>query len=299
MCKLTQGEVSDGICTIRQYCRLEKGEYYPRINILNGLSKKFNINLHNYFELYFSNESVASIKCKLEFNKILENNLAEELPMIIEEFKKHLDFTIKENCQMILYARALHSFYFDRNFEQTIELCMEALNLDKKDKIDIKKNDNLLYNNIELSIWNCLGSCYGALDKNEEAIQIFSSMKEVIESRINGFDDIKLVSIYEKKIYELVLYNLASSYMLESMLAPALELTEKGIMFSITHNNIRFLPNLMIRKFELLCMLNEMKKAEEVHRTTIELLKLVNIDGKYEKQIKKLEKIYNECHNLK
>ncbi len=292
MCKLTQGEVSAGVCTIRQYGRLEKGECYPRMDVLNGLSRKFNINLYNYFELYFSNESAASIKYKVEFNKILETNSIEALPLIIEELKKNLDLTIKENCQMLLYAEALHTFNFEKDFEKTIGLCMEAMNIGIEDKIHVKKNNYLLYNNIELSIWNCLGSCYGALDKHEEAIEIFVSMKEVLENRISEFDTIKLVSVYEKKIYELVLYNLGSSYMLKSNLEPALELTEKGINFSIAHNNIRFLPSLLMRKFELLCMTNKMGEAEEVHNTILELLKLVNMDGKYERQKKKMEKIH-------
>ena len=48
------------------------------------------INLYNYFELYFSNESAASIKYKVEFNKILETNSIEALPLIIEELKKKI-----------------------------------------------------------------------------------------------------------------------------------------------------------------------------------------------------------------
>lgn len=299
MCKLTQAEASEGVCTVRQYGRLEKGEYYPRMDILNGLSRKFNINLFNYFEFYFSNESVAAIKCKVEFNRILENSLTEELPIIIEEIKQHLDFTIRENCQMLLFAKGVHTFCFEEDYEKSAELCMEALNLDKKDIINLKKNRHLLYNNVELATWNCLGSCYGALDKKEEAIEIFSSIKEVIEARINEFDDIKLVSPYEKKIYEIVLYNLGSSYMKNAMLEPALEMTEMGIHFSILHNHIRFLPNLMVRKFELLCMSNEREKAEEAYKTVFELLKLVNINNKYEKQVQKLEKLRLEYFNNK
>ena len=80
--------------------------------------------------------------------------------------------------------------------------------------------------------------------------------------------------------------------MLKSNLESALELTEKGINFSIAHNNIRFLPSLLMRKFELLCMTNKMGEAEEVHNTILELLKLVNMDGKYERQKKKMEKIH-------
>lgn len=299
MCKLTQAEASEGVCTVRQYGRLEKGEYYPRMDILNGLSRKFNINLYNYFEFYFSNESVTAIKCKVEFNRILENSLIGELPAIINELKEHLDFSIRENCQILLFVKGVYAFYFEEDFEKSANLCMEALNLDEKGIVNVKKNKHLLYNNIELAALNCLGSCFGALDKNDEAIEIFSSMREVIETRINEFDDIKLVSPYEKKIYELVLYNLASSYMLKFMFEPALEMTEKGIRFSILHNHIQFLPNLLVRKFELLCMSKEREKAEEVYKTVFELLKLVNTDNKHEKQVQKLERLHLEYFNNK
>lgn len=274
---MTQVEASEGICTLRQYSRLEKGQSTPRIDILYGLSNKFNTNLYDYYNIHFCHQSFEAYQCIKDLNdSILANNYA-NLDSIISRMNELCEFNTGDNYKNLCYAEAL-SAYDKGNYKDSISLCLKGLALSDFNFF-AELPENQIYTNIELCLMNCLGCNMGCLQKYKEANIAFRTLVDAFDyqSEKMPFSSAKN-SDFVQNSYENAIYNISYTYYRDGSLDLAYGYVQKGINFSMLQNHINYLPSLLELKGYILIALQKTEEARDCWIQSLGLLKL-NLDA--------------------
>ena len=280
--KMTQQQAAEGVCTIRQYSRLEKGESNPRIDVLYGLSNKFRTNLYEFYNIHFCHESFEAYQCISDFNELISTNNFHSLDKIIDQMRFLQEFETGENFQTLCYAESLQLFLIIKDYINSIDQCYKGLGITSyQELLKINKKPKV-YSKIELCLLNTIGCNYGALEDFKKANSIFLILIDSIDYQ-NEFLPFaaKYNTKFTQKFYENTIYNLSSSYCGENELEKAKFYTEKGIASCLKENNMCFLPELYELKSFILIDLDEKTEAKECMENALSLYKICNSMDQY------------------
>lgn len=277
---ITREQLAQNICTPKQIYRIEKGEYEPSLYLLNQLSIKFNMDLNEYFKMYFSSKSIVAFDGIKNLNKAVENNDVKALKKIVEKYENVKDFKQGENLQHILYGKALCTALIDGNYTKSLEYCYNGL-LVENPNFTIDTIAEHTYSNVGLSLLNCMSRNYMALNKLNIGIKILTDLLSVVEYYI--FESpypMYQTSEFSKKFYQNTLYNLSVHLLKSHDTKNALNYVNKGIEFSLKEYNLRFLPELLFIKFRLLYHMENYTESKEYYIQVKNLLTITRQENK-------------------
>ena len=271
---LTLNELSKDICTTRHLSRIEKGESQPSVYVLHHLSKKFNMDLQEFYRIDYTSGSFENKKIRLKIGELIAKGKDDTLEKLIYELETNKDFKEGENLQYVLYGKAICSAYIDKDFRQSTLYCLEGIYIEDP-TFSIETMENNLYSNVSLTLINLMGSNYDKMKKGKLSIQIFEKLMIILDNYIlnNPFPMYRSVDI-EKKMYQIISFNLSKIHMNNKNYEKSLEFVNKGIDFSIKENYMRFLPELLARKSRLLLEMSQLQKSKETYKICLSLYKL-------------------------
>lgn len=278
---LTREQLAKDICTPKQIYRIEKGDFEPSLYLLNQLSIKFNMDLNEYFKMYFSVNTIVGYEGVQAINNAIAIGDKELQRSLIEKYEKHKDFSKGENLQHILYSKALCAIH-EKNHTSSLNYCLKGIMVENP-SFTLESITKCTYSNVGLSIINCMSINYIALKREDIADKILSDLIYILETKILPSPyPMYQASQFAKKMYQNTLYNYSCLLVNNSDYENAEKFIEKGIDYSIQENYMRFLPGLMFLKFKLLYKQEQYDKAKEFYDQTICLYKIT-------KQFKVLE----------
>lgn len=279
---MTQQQVADGVCTIRQYSRLEKGESNPRIDVLYGLSNKFHTNLYEFYNIHFCHESFEAYQCISDFGEIIRANDFNSISKIIQHMHSLQEFETGENFQTLCYAESLQLFFVEKDYIKAIEKCYQGLGMASFYDLQKTNKESKVYSNIELCLLNCIACNYGAISEFDKANIIFLILIDSIDYQMTflPFESKRNVK-FSRIFYENIIYNLSINYLNNNELDKAKFYTEKGIAYCIKENNMRFLPELYKLKSFILINLDEKSEVKECMENALTLYKISNSINQY------------------
>ena len=271
---LTKEQLASGVCTRKEIYRIEKGEYQPSLYLLNKLSIKLNVDLNEYFKMYYTVKTAGGLIGIQEINDALTMGDLISLKEVIKKYENNEDFKQGENLQHIYYAKAICETDIG-NYTESLEYCMKGI-LIENTLFSIDTITEFMYSNVGLAIINCISINYMYMKKNEVAYKILSDILSLIEKYyINSSYTMYQAGQFSKKMYIGILCNLGHIYLSDNELDKAEEIINKGIEFSIKEYNLRFIPNLIYNKFRVLYKRGNFKEAADYFVQAIGLFKLV------------------------
>lgn len=276
---MTREQLAQDICTPKQIYRIEKGVYEPSLYLINQLSIKFNLDLNDYFKMYFTNITITGLEGINHINAAIESSNITLLKSIIDKYEVLEDFKKGENLQHIYFGKALCYALLDNNYKTSLDYCFKgiqveypAFNLD-----NITRN---MYSNVGISLLNCMAQNFFAMDKYNNGMEVLTGLLTILEIySINSPYSLFNASQFSKKTYQGVLYNLGVHLFEHGEIKKALSYVEKGIEFSLKEYNLRHLPNLIFMKFKLLYSEKKYEEAMEYYNRAIYLYKITNKDA--------------------
>lgn len=261
---LTREQLAKDICTPKQIYRIEKGDFEPSLYLLNQLSIKFNMDLNEYFKMYFSVNTVIGFEGIQALNDAIAKRDTVLIKSLVEKYEKHKDFSKGENIQHIYYAKAICAAY-ENNFTSSLNHCLKGIMIENP-SFSLDTIISSTYSNVGLSIISCMGLDYIALNREDIGVKILFDLLYVLETYILPSPyPMYQASQFSKKVYQNTLNNLSYNLLHAGSLEKAEQLIEKGIDFSIQENSLRFLPGLFFMKFKLLYKQNQFEKAKEIY----------------------------------
>lgn len=296
--KMTQVELAEDICSVRQLNRIENNTSEPSLYLLHKLSIKFNIDLQEFYKIHFNNQSFEAYKTIEKLNEVLTVPKLSELSDVINTMENRNEFKTGENFQHLCYAKALYSTVLENDYKRSTEYCIEGIKVEDS-KFSMNQLTNKVYSNVGLSMLNCIGCNYNSSNDMEKAVQIFESIISIIEERM--FEAplcLYRSNEYDKKLYQNVTCNLSICYQNLNSDEQALFFVNKGIKFSVKSNYTRFLPDLLGQKAELEYRFGNRKVAKESYRRCIYIYELFERErdlGIFKERIKGL---YSDIDNL-
>lgn len=271
---LTQEQLAENICSVRQLSRIESGENEPSIYILHNISKRLNIDLQEFYRIYFTSGSFESYNLKLKLGELVASKDNHSLRKFINEIENMSVFQEGENLQYVLYGKAICSSHIDNNYELSNEYCIMGISIEYPN-FNIYKMKSISYSNIGLTMINLMASNFNKMGKKELSFKILGILLNILEDFIlnTPFPMYRSLDL-EKRLYQSTSCNLSILNMNSKDYKKSLDYVNKGIDFSIKENHMRFLPELLAQKSRLLLEMGLREKAYEVYNNCLNLYKI-------------------------
>ncbi len=271
---LTKEQLASGVCTRKEIYRIEKGEYQPSLYLLNKLSIKLNVDLNEYFKMYYTVKTAVGLIGIQEINDAISLADITCLREVIKKYENNDDFRQGENLQHIYYAKAICENDIG-NYKESLEYCMKGIFIENA-LFTIDTITEFMYSNVGLAIINCISINYLNMKKSEVAYKILSDLLSLIEKYyINAPYTMYQAGQFSKKMYINLQYNLSCIFLSNDELDKAEEMIENGIEYSIKENNLKCLPNLIYNKFKFHYKKGNFVEAAEYFMQAKGLFKLV------------------------
>lgn len=281
----TREQLAKDICTPKQIYRIEKGEYEPSIYLLHKLSIKFNLDLNEYYKMYFSVYTITGLEGIQEINRAIGTKDVRLLKKVIDKYEKHEDFNKGENFQHICYGKAICAAC-EQDFNASLAHCMAGIRAENP-AFSLDTITKTIYSNVGLSIISCMGLNYISLGREAIGLKLLNDLLYILEKYVLASPyPMYQTSQFSKKVYQSTLYNLSCQFLNQEKYDQAELLIKKGIDFSIQENSLRFLPDLYFIKFKLLYKQKKYKTAKEVY-TQMRCLYLITKQAKVVEEMDK------------
>lgn len=279
---MTREQLAQDICTPKQIYRIEKGVYEPSLYLINQLSIKFNLDLNEYFKMYFTNNTIIGLEGVNSINTAIETGDVPLLKSLVEKYEEFEEFKKGRNLQSILYGKALCAALLDKDYNISLDYCYKGIQIECPE-FKIESLSKYTYSNIGISLMICMSQNYFAMDQHSTGMKVLLEVLSVLETYV-------LISPYpmyqpsqfSKKVYQAVLYNISFHLLNKGDIKNALQYVETGIAFSLKEYNLRHLSELIFMKFKILYQEQNYEEAKEYYNRTLYLYKITNKESRAE-----------------
>lgn len=252
--KLTQKEISDGICTQGYYSEIEKGTKIPNIALASSICKKLDISFQ-----YFDDPSdiyISDLKSKIEnhFHNYDYNNTI----TILETNKSHflLDNSL-HNQQFFNFYYCMSKLILKSDIIDCIELLHYSSSFANK---DFSPKCLFIYDLLNAV---ALGYAYQLADNKSNALYYSRLSLENIPLLIGDYDNKNKILIY---------YFCAKTFHMNAQYNKAKKILEDGITFALSIKSDYFLPDLYFTLSTCEQTIGDNAKSMEYHQIASSLM---------------------------
>jgi|GEM_PF-5507248 len=219
---ITQAQLADGICTTTFIYNIERGISFPALFVIEGISRKLDIDVVDLFRLSQYNNPLEIKKIKDDIERAyIETNLV-EIEKSLKKYERYLDELDNFDLQRYLWFKGIVEVAIMKNIENASSYYHDALSKTR----DYESIDNLLSDSLtsqEQELINSVIVLYMMKSEYTLALQYFEKLKTNIE---------RFTTNSENPIYIKVLYNISYLYELQSNYKKAKKYVAKGIKVS-------------------------------------------------------------------
>lgn len=270
---LTQRELAEGVCTVKQISRIEKNASSPSVYILSEVSNKLGNDLLDYIPYSYEEKGY---EIKNDIDKVMDYHDSYKYDEALEYLTS--SETLK-NCEseyaktMIDWILGSLSRYTNLDLKTDINYYIDILRRTK----DFNKLEELFEYNLRPLDYKVLNSLIVEYLQNNE----FDIAEKLLILAIENYE-----RNYSKKLdtgYVKFLYNLSRLYFIQERFEEGLEISQKGINQAISNKYMTMLPDLYNICGKCLCDMGRREEGEEILRYYISLSKII-----YPKDVKQI-----------
>lgn len=280
---LTQGQLAEGICTVRQLFRIEHNQSSPSAFILSELSNRLGNELYDFIP-YSTVEEVYELKLKIE-----------ELMRLFNLHDHQAVYDMMNTDEMLISTKCTHalmelkwlrgslSHYIDVDVVVDEKYHLDTLRI----MYDITEVEDIFNYNLKPWDYRILNSLivYYLSQKNNYALA-----EELLIKSIENFEDSH--SKITDSSYPRFIYNLARLYLHSDNLDKSIFYSKKGIDHLLANSSIAFLPPMYNLYGRALYKQGYKEEGRECILNYINMRKLYNPNVKYESVIRILNERY-------
>ncbi|MCK6207797.1 helix-turn-helix transcriptional regulator [Bacillus infantis] len=227
---LKQSELSEGICTQAQISKIERGDIIPLSSTLYLIARRLGVDISYFFGMngIASNEYVEDVmeqlyaaRKALDYDELRRIVATEEKnPQVLENPEYH---------QVLLWNKGIYTFYLEKDFEKSISILQEA--------IDLTHKNASIWTESELEIFISMGLLHYDIEKYQQCYDWLEESTLIIND---------LPQLQNKEIKTKVLYNQARCLWSLQKYNEAIECCHMAIDWCVKENRLRFLAQIYI-----------------------------------------------------
>ena len=229
--KLTQVDLARDACNQSEISRIEKGEVFPGIDLLQVFSSKLNVPVSYFYEVLIYDDVENKNAFFKKVLKLSKSKRYEEVRNLVEiELKKNVEHP--EIHKFLLWQYWTSTYILKKT---DIDTCIIELSL----LLERKTFGTNLY--LDLHIKNSIANFYVEKTEFNKSVKLY---EEILSHDINqeGFSELQIK----------VLYNYAKLLYIHYKEDLSLSMINRGIELSIKNNDMTFLGQLYYQKGECL-----------------------------------------------
>ena len=284
----TQEKLSDSICSLRQYKRIEAGISVPSAYILDLLSYKLNLDLNHIYRLCSQHNHADLYRIKLELNTALSNNDDTTLQRLLEEAHKYEKFYDNDFRMIVCYVLAILNRH---DLETGIRYAMDGLHIENP---RFTLENPQIHTNTGLSLMNYLALCNKKNGNNADSKKIFEYLISKVELYKNIGANFYESSTYVNSFYPKVLSSYIALLISENHYTTALTMADEGLNFLTSHNCIKYTYLLLWHKVVVHYMLSDYKEATRTFIQMRSICELLNKTSYLSEKITIIQQDYPE-----
>ena len=236
--RISQEELSDGVCSVSTLSRIENGTQQPTIDMVKALYQKLGL-LPPLQDVYASRSDV--LRNNLEKKLIWKMGAGDfEIADLLEEYKSCDKSMNKMQEQTYLFFSAVYGAEHGAASEVTLSRLEEALHKTVP-FTEQKSRRHTYYTHVELLILNNIAIEKHTCGRTKEAIKELEALKQYFENCI--MDDEERV-----RHYVAILMNLVNWYDDEGKHEQALQLCDIGIQTCVKTGRLTYFPVFIVNK---------------------------------------------------
>lgn len=265
--KISQGEVSKGLCSVSSLSRIESGKQLP--------SRKLSVALFSRMGLYLDEKlilmtNIEHRRWQLEreiANKYCDNNF--EFKNLLDEYENLGEMEHLEK-QHFLFLSFLYESKHNVPLEILLQKLFSILEMTVEDfSFDLQLHEKYL-TNIEILLLNNIALLSYDLGKKEEAMNLMKNLLEYYRRKPT-----------EKREYlrnvPLLIFNLTNWLGLAGLYEEGLKLSEEGIELCKKEKLLQWFPKLIFNKGYCLFFLGKKEEAEIIMNEACILINSMNL----------------------
>ncbi|MBR5994422.1 MAG: helix-turn-helix transcriptional regulator [Lachnospiraceae bacterium] len=270
----TQERFCDGICSLRQYKRIESGTNEPTLFVLDSLSSKYNLDFFTIYKKTERSNSDNDFSFINEMNDAIDLQDVKRIEELISKYSDSFD-------SMGLYSKML--WYYGKSLceedtDISIDYAITGLRYELPDNpgnhesfLQVK-----VYSNIGLCLLNRIAFNYIKKENYSLAILIYKHIIQCIESLLSFSSKLYQSTKFIFEFYPSVISNLCVLLLSDGNLEEALVYVNKGIEYLCKMNNSKQLHILLWRKYKILAAMGDIEAADEVYNSFRVICELFN-----------------------
>lgn len=222
--KLTQVQLSDGICTKDTLSRIERGERLPNWFTFERLLTRLGENPHKYYTSIASPDEKETIDIQAELSKLLYHREYERLEERIKEVELKPCLQNKFSMQLLYTNKAAYYISLYKNEHTAYDYIIKALNLTLPE-FEVGKIDTYLLGSSEILALNTLAVIMDKMNGIEAATEILLKLKASLDTNVLDEEE-------KMKSYTLILSNIARNLRYLKRYDECLKICDLGIEYS-------------------------------------------------------------------
>lgn len=238
--KVSQEELSDGICSPETLSRIENGKQTPHSVNYQALMEKLNWR-HALSSPLLEIDDFEVLERKREIERLSTLRMYKEVKERLFVLEKQIDTNLVKNKQYLLSMNTICGIELNEvKLEIALERMIEALNYTLID-FDIQDIKNGYFTDMEIHILVAISVVYYRLAHRREAVEILEAL----------LDNFKLnTSVICNYFTSSIPIRINLSKYLEEMdeLQKSIEICGEGIKLSLENNNIRIIDEFLVNK---------------------------------------------------
>jgi len=245
--KISQEELSYGICSASNLSRIENGAQIPSRATYEALMERLGVEPEMY-PSFLNNREVEAFKLKHQIMKKIVYEKYEEAEALIDKLDSGQTLE-RVYEQFILHARALLLRYKGGCPNEVHAGIRKAAELSVKDY----SSENLLHHVLstdDINVLNSLAVSFYTIGQEDKGIELLYALKEFIEKKI--VDDGMISPMYTR-----ILYNLSKWIGLRGYYQEVLKLCDIGILRCIEFGAYLCFAGLLLNKGYAFVMLGQ------------------------------------------
>lgn len=284
----TQEKLSDGICSLRQYKRIEAGLSFPSAYILDLLSYKLNLDLNHIYRLCSQYNHAELYHIKMQLNTALSNNDDATLQCLLDEAQKYEKFYDNDFRMIINYVLAILNRH---DLTNGIRYALDGLHIENP---GFTLENPQIHTNTGLSLMNYLALCHKKTGNFSDSKKIFEYLISKVELYKNIGANFYESSTYVNSFYPKVLSSYITLLISESDYTRALTMADEGLSFLTSHNCIKYTYLLLWHKVVVHYLLADYKEATHTFIQMRSICELLNKTSYLSEKLAIIQKDYPE-----
>lgn len=206
--KLSQLELSEGICSKDYLYAIEKGKHEPSLYILERLSKRLNVDLFEYLTDISNHFSLETHHKYVTLNSFLFSGKYDGLKEYIAECERDSSFNSGEPYFLLLYSKATLAFN-DGQYNLSLEYCTQGI---KSMNISTDFNEQFIseISNVEVLLIKLYAINLHTLNRELEAFKVYTLLYNQFHFVVDRpVYELNKAIHFQAVIFLIVSYNLA------------------------------------------------------------------------------------------